>query len=109
MWLRTIDTSKSFKVASKTEAPVTYLERPKDALELDMHALWRTPENTLLQLSGVYDTSDLSFPGFTPDTFKTYHDIWRSVNSARALFGGLDSGGWLTECVVTIRSQTCGF
>ncbi|KAI5781719.1 hypothetical protein DFH27DRAFT_529069 [Peziza echinospora] len=80
MWLRAIDTSKSFKVASKTEAPVTYLERPKDALELDMHALWRTPEDTLLQLFGVYDASDLNFPGFTPDTFKTYHDIWRWNN-----------------------------
>ena len=85
MWTRIIDLSVSFKTEDIEGAPVKYIERTTDALEISSGALWAW-DGMLYQVGGFHEPCDQSYPGYTPWDPKVGNQVWRYVGFWHAIW-----------------------
>jgi len=76
MWLRVLDTSRSFTVDIVEEIPIEFIDRQVDALEVSGGDLWAY-DGVLYQRAGYNEGSDRNFPGWSTFPNGSVFDFWR--------------------------------
>ena len=76
MWLRVLDTSKSFTVDNIDEIPIEFKDRPAEIPEVSGGNLWAYKDTLYLQ-QGYSERSDTTWPGWNPVPNDTVFDFWK--------------------------------
>lgn len=83
MWLRALDTSKSFTVKDVVDIPIEFIERPDDVPETSAGDLWAY-NGALYKRPGFFEEADKNFPGWNKSPNGTVFDFWKLVTHLEA-------------------------
>ena len=76
MWLRVLDTSKSFRVDSVGEIPIEFINRPAAAVEVSAGDLWAY-DGALYLRAGISEWADRNFPGWNDFPNGSFFHFWK--------------------------------